>query len=373
MADTRSGGRSAGSNFLTVAMWVSLICFMLCLSGYALLTRYAKEHPAVEPVPAAAGEERLYTQEYLDQRVAEAARTALADGNIEIEEAYEQGVEAGRKGVLDTIRELLSGGMSVLEVLRPLYDEEVVVVSNKTFHFVPIQFNLKLSEMLQERLSVLENGEFTYLGEDGETVISHKGIDVSQHQGKINWEKVADEGVEFALIRSIYRGYGSGKLVEDSTYEDNMEGAIANGIHVGTYVFTQAISEEEMLEEAEIAIERAKPYGTGFPIVIDVERVEGENPRMDALTKEERTDLVLLFCKTVEDAGYLPMIYYNTEMSLLYMEVERLEEIPKWFASYTESLFYPYSYNIWQYSPKGSVSGIKGEVDMNICLDPFWE
>jgi GH25 family lysozyme M1 (1,4-beta-N-acetylmuramidase) len=312
----------------------------------------------------------IYSQEDLDASVEKVREEMEAEAEEEAAEAYQQGVTDGRLALLRLIEEKLLGGNSVVETLRPLYEGKVVLVSNGMFHFVPIDYSLAQSELVQDNLQVTDTGEYRYV-RDGE-VISHKGIDVSKHQGDIDWSKVAEDGVEFAIIRCLFRGYGSGALVEDDTFAANMEGAIDNGIHVGVYVFTQAINEEEMLEEAQQAIEMTSQYATSVPIVVDVERVAGANPRMDSLSVEERTRLVRLFCDTVSAAGFKPYIYFNTEMSILYLNLNDLQDIPKWYASYTETMFYPYHYDIWQYSDRGSVSGIQGDVDLNISFSEFW-
>ena len=178
--------------------------------------------------------------------------------------------------------------------------------------------------------------------------------------------------VEFAIIRVTLRGYGTGRLVEDETFDYNFQGAAAAGIHPGAYVFSQAITEEEVIEEAQSAIDKLAPYGTGYPIIIDVERISGGDGRMDDLTPSERTDMILKFCEVVSNAGYKPYIYYNTEMSILYVDIARLENIPKWYASYSSDFFYPYHIDILQYSATGRVAGITGDVDMDICFKPFW-
>ena len=312
----------------------------------------------------------IYSQEDLDASVEKVREEMEAEAEEEVESAYQRGLTDGRMALLQLIQEKLLGGNSVVETLRPLYAGKVVLVSNGSFHFVDIDYNLAQSELVQENLQVLDSGEFQYV-EDG-TVTSHKGIDVSKHQGQIDWSKVAADGVEFAFIRCLYRGYGSGALVEDDTFADNMEGAIDNGIHVGVYVFTQAITDEEIIEEAQTAIEMTSQYASSVPIVVDVERVAGAKPRMDALSVEERTRLIRLFCDTVSAAGFKPYIYFNTEMSILYLDLTQLQDIPKWYASYTESMFYPYKYDIWQYSATGSVSGITGDVDLNISFSDFW-
>ena len=136
--------------------------------------------------------------------------------------------------------------------------------------------------------------------QDGQ-VVSHKGIDVSKHQGNIDWTKVAADGVEFAFIRVGLRGYGTeGKLVEDEYFEQNIKGALQAGIKVGVYFYSQAITDAELLEEANLVLEKIKPYNVELPIVYDVEKVSGGKGRANDLSVEERTRLTALFCQTVQ-------------------------------------------------------------------------
>ncbi len=304
----------------------------------------------------------LYSQEDLDEQLKAADQAA--------QEEKEQAVQAKEDEILGGIRASLEEGGTMVETLRPYYPDELVLVSNGTFHFVPIRDDLEHNSLVQENLQVLESGEFQYL--EGDQVVSHKGIDVSQHQGKIDWQQVAADGVEFAMIRTVYRGYGSGKLVEDEYYRQNIEGALAAGIHVGVYVFTQAVTPEEIQEEADLVLEQLAPYEIDGPVVIDVEKTASDTGRMNQLSLEERTNLVLQFCQIIENAGYKPMIYHNMEMGALMIDLATFEGYDKWFASYSDQLYYPYAYDIWQYSASGQVSGIKGNVDLNISFTEFW-
>lgn len=316
----------------------------------------------------------IYSQDQVDAMIAEALKNSEMSGNgiseAELEEKVNQAGIDKENEILGGIKTSLLDGNTMVETLRPYYPNEIVVVSGGEFHFVPINDELEKNTYMQENLQVLESGEFQYL-QDG-IVVSHKGIDVSSHQGKIDWQRVADDGVEFAFIRTALRGYGSGKLVEDENCEANIKGARDAGIHVGLYIFSQAVNEEEILEEANMIIDDAREYGVDGPIVIDVEKVSSSSARMNALTSEERTNLVLLFCQTVENAGFKPMIYHNTEMGALMIDVAALEDYDKWYASYAETMFYPYQYDIWQYSSKGKVDGIDTDVDMNISFTEFW-
>ena len=308
----------------------------------------------------------IYTQAQFDEEL-HAAKVA-ADQRVN--DAFDSGFEEGRRTTLTALMENLIATGSSITSLRPFYPDKVIVVSQGQFNFVDINKDLKLTELDPTCFYTNVDGIMEY-SVDGQ-VLSYKGIDVSSYQGDINWESVAADGVDFAIIRTTLRGYGTGRLVEDETFDDNIQGAMAAGIHVGAYVFSQAINEEEVIEEAQSAIDKLSPYVTGVPIVIDVERISGGDGRMDDLTPAERTDLILKFCEVVSNAGYKPYIYYNTEMSILYVDIARLEGIPKWYASYSSDFFYPYDIDILQYSATGRVAGISGDVDMDICFRPFW-
>ena len=345
---------------------VVLVIIMYC--GTALYLRVAEDKneedgQAVE----ALGGTVVYSQEDLDRYVAQAVAEAEAGAAEAVRAAEDRAYEE----ILNEIRSNLSDGQTVLEALRPLYPEEIIVASGGQYHFVPINRELRQSQLVQENVNVLESGEIQYMSAD--QVVSHKGIDVSKYQGNIDWAKVAQDGVEFAFVRAALRGYGTGKLVEDEFFDRNVQGAQAAGIKVGAYVYSQAVTEEEVLEEAEFVLNKVAPYDLECPIIFDVEKVSGANGRMNQLTLEERTNLTLLFCQTIEAAGYTPMIYHNTEMGALMIDVETLEDYDKWFASYSETLYYPYEYKVWQYSQSGKVAGINTNVDMNICIDPVWK
>ena len=298
---------------------------------------------------------KTYTQEEVDALIAE---------------AKQQAEDEEENKILSGIRDGLTSGTTMVETLRPYYPNELVVVSNGTFNFVPINENLQKNDYALENLNILEDGEVQYM-QDGQ-VVSHKGIDVSKHQGNIDWTKVAADGVEFAFIRVGLRGYGTeGKLVEDEYFEQNIKGALQAGIKVGVYFYSQAITDAELLEEANLVLEKVKPYNIELPIVFDVEKVSGGKGRANELSVEERTRLTALFCQTVQDAGYKPMIYHNMEMGTLMLDLGQLEQYDKWFAYYNDDLYYPYAYKVWQYSEKGAVDGINEEVDLNIWFGDF--
>lgn len=287
-----------------------------------------------------------------------------------IEEVKAQARMEGAQEVLLELEEGINSSTGLVGVLRNLYDDKLVVASSGKYHFIPINPNLKQHSYTTEELAFLSDGSLEYI-RDGQ-VISYKGIDVSKHQGEIDWAKVAADGVDFAFIRVGNRGYGTGAIVEDAQFEANIKGAISNGIQVGVYFFSQAINEEEAREEAAFVLEKIAPYRVQCPVVIDVEKVSDSEARMNQISTEQRTANTLVFLETVEAAGYEVMLYHNMEMGTLMLDMEQFEDYSKWFAYYNKEIYYPYLFDVWQYSDKGQINGINGNVDLNISFK-LWD
>ena len=355
-APKKSGGR-----FFLILLIILLLLSVLVLGGLLLYSKLKEDEDGERDVPALSENvEVLYTKEQVDELFAR-----------ELESAVEKEI-ALRGDVLSDIKAYLAGGSSVVESLRRVFKDDIVIVSGGKYHFIPIRDDLKHNSFVPENLQILENGELQYL-QDGQ-VITHKGIDVSKHQGDIDWQKVAADGVEFAILRVAYRGYGeAGKLNTDEKFEQNIKGALAAGIKVGVYLYSQAITREELLEEAQLVLDLIAPYKVECPVVFDVEKVSGDKGRMNEISVEERTEFTRLFCETIEKAGYKPMIYHNMEMGALLLNLDELEQYDKWFAYYNKDFYYPYEYKMWQYSDKGRINGINGDVDLNISFGPIWE
>lgn len=351
--------------------YLAALVLVMCVAGVLLDWVNGRFEDSVKDMAVSVGaqdQEVTLTQEELNAMLDKAAADAAAEADV----LKEQAVADARAEILNGIKDRLSAGEdTTVEVLRPYYPDDIVAVSNGKFYFVPINRELKLNTYSDENLNILESGEYQYM--DGSQVVSHKGIDVSRFQGNIDWNAVAQDGVEFAFIRVANRGYGTGKLVTDEKFDDNLKGAVAAGIHVGVYIYSQAVNEDEAREEANFVIDKLKAHGVDCPIVFDVEKTADPTGRMNQLSVEERTNLTLLFCQTVEQAGYKPMIYHNLEMGAVLIDIETLEGYDKWFAYYNDDMYYPYEYKIWQYSDKGKVNGINTDVDMNISFSAFWE
>jgi GH25 family lysozyme M1 (1,4-beta-N-acetylmuramidase) len=300
--------------------------------------------------------EMSYTQGEVDALIANA-----------VAEAEETTTEEVSEGFLNTMKEFMTSGETTTAMLRYFFPNEVVVADSGQYYFFPISDKLARNTYDAEQFTTQDDGTLQY-NENGE-VISHKGIDVSKYQGKINWEKVAADDVEYAFVRLGIRGYTEGEIMQDDTFEDNIEGALKNDIDVGVYFFSQATSVEEAEEEAQYVLDMIEPYDVTYPVVLDVEAVSNSKARTVDLTAEERTEYAIAFCEKIKGAGYTPMIYGNLKSFMLMLDLEKLEDYDKWFACYNEDYYYPYEFKIWQYSDVGSVSGISGNVDLNISFE----
>ena len=200
-----------------------------------------------------------------------------------------------------------------------------------------------------------------------------KGIDVSEWNGLINWEFVKRSGVEFAMIRIGYRGYGTeGNFMEDSYFRINMEGAKNAGLKVGVYFFTQAVNREEAIEEANWVINTLKQsgyaYQLDYPIAIDTEKSGAPNNsgRADNLDVATRTTVCRAFCETIQQNGYTPMIYASRNWFYENLNMNELNQFDIWLAQYNNVADYTGHYEIWQYTSQGTILGVGGYVDFNI-------
>lgn len=194
------------------------------------------------------------------------------------------------------------------------------------------------------------------------------GIDVSEHQLEIDWQAVADAGIDYAYIRVGYRGYDRGGVYPDDYAEENLQGAKDAGIPVGVYFYSQAISPEEAREEAQFVLNAIKGWKIAYPIVFDWEWVS-EDARTGTMDSRGVTACTKAFCEEIENAGYDAAFYFNQDLASNTFRLGELLDYPFWLAQYTDALTFPYQVKIWQFTSTGSVPGITGNVDINLYFE----
>lgn len=214
-----------------------------------------------------------------------------------------------------------------------------------------------------------EQGRFSYY-EDG-NLVSQTAVDVSDLQGKIDWERVSEDGIDFAMIRLGRRGYTEGNIYLDNYYYENVSGVQSEGMPFGVYFFSQAITEDEVIEEANFVIKHLSGSGISYPVVFDHEPVESADGRANNLSKNELTHITKAFCQKIEDAGYTPMIYGNA-FDMERLNLNDLKGIDVWYAEYESSQpTGQFDFAMWQYSSTANVSGINTQADLSILFKPL--
>ncbi len=234
--------------------------------------------------------------------------------------------------------------------------------------YLPVYADVPACTYAQE--NVIRRNGMTYYLEDG-GITSFFGIDVSAHQKDIDWETVKAAGVDFAMIRLGYRGYGSGELVPDENFDKNVQGALDAGIDVGVYFFSQAITEKEAVEEANMTIAMLGDYEITYPVVYDWEVITGDQARTDKMPVEMLTKCTVAFCDKIAEAGFTPMVYQNKRTSLFKLALQDVAKYDFWLAEYGDEATFYYNYDIWQYTDEGRIPGIEGDVDLNICFTDY--
>ena len=238
----------------------------------------------------------------------------------------------------------------------------IAAAPTKPIHTTPNVIQLGLPQ------TALSSDDFTY--KNGYLVCSAAntmmGIDVSHHQQDIDWQQVAQAGVEFVMVRLGYRGLNGQGMYEDRYVQQNLTGAREAGILVGAYFYSQAITPEEAEEEARYALEILGDFQLDLPLVYDWE----QEYRTENMATKEVTACSAAFCHIIEEAGIQPMIYFNSYQAVNLMELDYLTEYPWWLAMYDTEAEFPCRFDIWQYSSTGSVPGIEGNVDLDILILP---
>lgn len=246
-----------------------------------------------------------------------------------------------------------------------------ILLSDDTYGeiWLPVLSDVPLSTHPNDLLTKTANGRMTSKDASG-NLNALTGIDVSAYNNVTDWNAVKADGVDFVMIRAGFRTYGSGLLKPDEKFAEHYQGAKAAGLKVGAYFFSQAVTEDEAIEEAVFTAERLYGYELDFPVAYDWEIIydDAQGARTDSVSVDTLTDCVLAYCQNIEAFGYRPMYYQNKRTSLLKLDTPRLKDIPFWLAEYGDGPTFIYDYDMWQFSSTGRVNGIEGDVDMNLSF-----
>ena len=231
---------------------------------------------------------------------------------------------------------------------------------------VPVFENVEKATFDATKFRPTENGRMTY---DDPAYDVYTGIDVSVFQGDVDWAAVAADGIDFVMLRLGGRGYGpEGALYEDTNFVKNFEGAKAAGLNVGVYFFSQAVTVEEAVQEAQYTLQILNGAALELPVAFDWEHVDDTSARTAAMEGPQITSFAKAFCDAVTAGGYQAVIYFNREHGYFNYELSQIADYHFWYAEYAELPSFVYDYKMWQYTESGHVNGIAGNVDLNIAL-----
>lgn len=198
--------------------------------------------------------------------------------------------------------------------------------------------------------------------------VSFFGVDISKYQDYIDFHSLKSEGVDYVMIRVGARGYSTGQITLDENFNDNIVRAKDAGLDVGVYFYSQAITEEEAVEEANFVIEQIKEYEIDYPVAFQMEKVPNDKARIDELSKSDKTTMARTFLNTVKEAGYSPMVYGNKEWLIKEVDLSKLSDYDIWLSQNGDIPDYPYRFSMWQYSNTGDINGISGYANLNVTF-----
>lgn len=207
---------------------------------------------------------------------------------------------------------------------------------------------------------------------DGKQV-SFVGADISKYQDYVDFVKLKKAGVDYVMLRVGARGYGSGQLVLDEYFTDNIKRATDAGLQVGVYFFSQAVNNDEATEEANMVIENIRDYAITYPVAFDMEEIGNDDARIDNLSKTQKTEIAKTFLDTIKNAGYKTMLYGNKEWLLKKIDLSKLTAYDIWLSQQSDIPDYPYKFTMWQYTREATIDGIAGYADLNISFIDYSE
>lgn len=257
--------------------------------------------------------------------------------------------------------EVVSGAGSTELVVNDMYEGNMTIPN----------YNIPINQYEVDKFSE-KRGVVTYEGGD-----SFVGINVNSQKGEIDWEQVAQNGVDFAMIRVGFRGDKTGILEEDANFETNIKGALAAGLPVGLYFYSKAVTDAEAEEEATFVLDKMRGYNVKYPVAIYWEYGVKDDGSLDETKRtvrcngEQVTGFIDTFCKKVKAAGFTPSYYCDKSMGYTKLDLSRLSGYEMWYAEFRTAPAFYYDFGMWQYTKEGTVPGISQAVPISLALKKY--
>lgn len=302
----------------------------------------------------------MYPEESEDEE-SETDDTGTSSSSNPYTEKAEREMEAERQKEEEAQNDPATDGKHTLITNRDGTEEWVLIspyLTKNTYDFTNMEDKAGLKRYM-------ENGRKT----------SFVGVDISKHTGKVSFDRIKAAGVDYVMIRLGSRGYSTGQITLDENFKENIEGAIEAGLDVGVYFYSQAISQDEAVQEVNFVVQNLEPYRAHvkYPVAFNMEFVSNDKSRIEGLSREDKTTITTSFMEGIRAAGYVPMIYGDKEWLIKEIDMTKLQDYDVWLSQEEEIPDYPYRYTMWQYNTDGVVNGIDGGADLNICFVNYSE
>ena len=369
--DFRSGSMITATVVTVIAAFFLIIAAVLFFNKDKVFGNAKTQAPKTEETTVA-NEEKVLNEE-LSGYVSESTLTSdqLDFWDMYDEEPPASGLSESKNPETDNITQSSTGqDTDSLETIPQEEHKNQTSIMGEDGTLEWISINPYLTKHTFDFSGLVLKGSVMEYYEDSRKV-SRMGIDISKEQGLVDFNKVKKAGVEFVMIKVGARGYGSGQLIADEKFKDNLQGAQKAGLSTGVYFFSQAITEAEAIEEANLVIESLSENKITYPVAYDMEKIKGDSARTDSLNKETRTKITQAFLKKIKDAGYKTILYGNKEWLLTKINLSSLSEYDIWLSQESDIPDYPYKFNLWQYTYEGTIDGVTGKVDLNISFTDY--
>ncbi len=334
--------------FLSLVSLLSLtFCIFLILTNASLRRQADASRSELDAIES----EGYYTMAQAEKLVANAKSQAKDEALNDLRENFRKSIS--EKGSLYAIREM--------------FPDNLIVASDGEYRFYPIDESIERNKFSSDDFMLDENGRLEYCGTDS-SIATSSGVAISRYQKEIDFDKIKASGIDFVMLRAGLRGTSEGTLLEDDYFKTNIKAALSAELDVGIYFESAAVDKEEAREEAEFVLELISDYDVTYPIAILTQPAESDDSRTAQLSPDDYSGIIDAFCERIEAEGYNSIIYGNMLTFTELVDKRELADRKVWVSYSGEKQYYPYRFDMWEYTKLGSVDGIEGSSNLIISV-----
>ncbi len=355
------------SAIVAVTLFVGAILVMVLLMNNQKRIRYSNDAQK----SGESTEEQTQAMSYPDTDALVSGRT-LSPDDLDFWDKYPEKTEESTESTASKPSASKESETEVVPENDPSTDGKHTLVKNRDGREEWVLISPYLPKHEYDYTKLVCQSELMKYYEDGRQV-SFVGADISKYEDYVDFVKLKKAGIDFVMLRVGARGYGSGQLVADENFSNNIKRATEAGLRTGVYFSSQAVTVEEAVEEAEMVIEALEDYKITYPVAFDMGFVENDTARIEALSKAEKTEIAKTFLDTVAEEGYMTMLYGDKEWLIKEIDMSKLTAYDIWLSQLQDVPDYPYRFTMWQYTKSASVDGIAGYASLNISFIDYSE